>query len=162
MALSAPRQIHQLGWDTKPPTRAAGVAAGAVIFHGAMCGPDANGYMAPASTTVRPKGVADLEIWNDLVRSGQQTPGVEYETPGRVVDNSTGADGARQIVVRHGVFAMKNKAGDEVTQAMVGSPVYSTDDETVQATGGGVVAGILHGFSDSGLPLILIESAATE
>jgi hypothetical protein len=100
-------------------------------------------------------------MYNDLAFSGQ-SHGDTFQMPGYKVDNSAGLDGARSIVVRCGVFKLFAKGGDEPTAAMVGAPVYCSDDQTVQATGGGVVAGILHGFSDSGEPLVLIESAATE
>jgi hypothetical protein len=149
-----------LGEGTVPPLRKAGVAADAIIFHGAAVGPDANGYMAPASTTLRPLGVADLEMFADQAASGQSV-GATLLTPGYKVDNTGGADGARSIVVRCGVFAMKNKVGDEVTAALIGAPCYVEDDETVRATStDSVVAGIVHGFTDAGLPLVLIQDNA--
>lgn len=160
-ALAAPRPITVLGNDTSSPDRKAGVSGDAIIYHGAMVGPAADGYMAPASTTVRPTGVADLEMWNDLASSGQAS-GATIPTPGYKVDATGVADGVRQIVVRHGVFKMLNKAGDLVTAALIGAPVYVENDQTVRATAASsVVAGILRGFSDDGLPLVLIENFAT-
>lgn len=159
-ALSAPRPITMLGEDTMPPTRAAGVSGDAIIYHGAMVGPAADGYMAPASTTIRPTGVADLEMWNDQAPNGQAI-GATIPTPGYKIDATGVADGVRKLVVRHGVFLMDNKGGDLVTAALIGAPVYVEDDHTVRATAAGtVVAGILQGFNDAGLPLVLISNNA--
>jgi hypothetical protein len=149
-----------LGEDTKPPTRAAGVSGDAIIYHGALVGPASDGYMAPATTAIRPTGVADLEMWNDQAFNGQAAGGT-LQTPGYKIDATGVADGVRKLVVRHGVIKCLNKSGDEVTAVLINAPVYVEDDQTVRATAAGtVVAGILHGFADDGLPLVLIESAA--
>ena len=159
-ALAAPRPITMLGDDTLAPLRAAPVAANAVIYHGAMVGRNGSGFMAPASITIRPQGVVDLEMWNDLAPSGQATGGI-IPTPGYKVDATGAANGDRRIVVRMGTFLMNNKAGDLVTTAMIGAPVYVEDDNTVRATAASSLpAGILQGFNDAGLPLVLIEDAA--
>lgn len=53
------------------------------------------------------------------------------------VDNSAGANGAKTVRVRRGVFKLDNSATDPVTQASLGKTVYIEDDETVAATDGG-------------------------
>ena len=154
-ALSAPRAIYQYGPDVLPPTRAAGVSGDAIIYHGAMVGPASDGYMAPASTTIRPTGVADLEAWDDVQSTGQAASA--HTNAGRVIDATGVADNVRKLVVRHGVFKMKNKAGDLVTAALINASVYVEDDQTVRATStNSVIAGKLMGFADDGLPLVLI------
>jgi hypothetical protein len=140
-------------------TRAAGVLTNKIIYHGAMVGPS-SGYMAPATIAIRPTGVADLEIWDDLFSTGQAVDATR--TPGVKVDATGIASGTRKCVVRHGVFKMKNKAGDLVTAALINAVVYVEDDETVRATAASsVVAGILMGFADDGLPLVLIQPLLT-
>lgn len=159
-ALSAPRPITVLGDDTIPPDRAAGVSGDAIIYHGAMVGPAGDGYMVPASTSIRPTGVADLEMYTSVAPNGQASGGT-VPTPGYKVDATGIADNVLKIVVRHGIFLMNNKAGDLVTAALIGAAVYVEDDQTVRATAAGtVIAGILCGFNDAGLPLVLIQNNA--
>lgn len=154
-ALNAPRAITTLGQDVFPPTRAAGVSGDAIIYHGAMVGPAGDGYMAPASTSIRHVGVADLEMWDDLASTGQALS--TTRTPGVKVDATGLADNARKICVRHGVFKMENKSGDLVTAALIHANVYVENDQTVRATASGsVIAGKLWGFADDGKPLVLI------
>ena len=155
-ALTAAKPITQLGEDTAPMLRDVPVKDGVVIYHGAMVGVAGDGYWAPASTTVAALGVADLEAWDDQARSGQAS--VQNETTGNKIDNSAGADDARQFVVRQGIFKMANKGGDLVTRAMVGATVYVEDDQTVRLTAtGSVAAGKLWGFADDGLPLVRVQ-----
>lgn len=53
------------------------------------------------------------------------------------VDNTGGADGAKTVTVRSGVFKWANSAaGDLITSAMVGVDCYIVDDQTVAATNG--------------------------
>lgn len=156
-ALTAARPITQLGADTMPMTRAAGVLANAIIYHGAMVGLS-SGYYAPATQAIAAIGVADLEAWDDQKQFGQAS--VQNATPGVKIDNTGGANDARKLVVRHGVFKMNNKAGDLVTRALIGALVYVEDDQTVRLTAAGsVAAGRLIGFADDGLPLVKIELA---
>lgn len=137
-----------------------GVKEDAVIYHGTMVGLNTTGIQAvPASTTIAPIGVADLQEYDSVRRFGQAS--VYGETTGQSVTGS--ADGAETIVLRQGVFKMNNKAGDLVTTAHRGLPVYVEDDQTVRATAASsVVAGILVGFDDrDGLPLVSIGISAT-
>jgi hypothetical protein len=148
-----------LGEDTVPPIRAAGVLTNKVVYHGAMVGISSS-YIAPATTAIRPIGVVDLEMWNDLASNGQAT-GATIPTPGYKIDTTGISSGVRKCVVRGGVFLMNNKSGDLVTAAHIGGPVSVEDDQTVRATAAGsVIAGILQGFNDAGLPLVLIQDNA--
>lgn len=105
------------------------VAAGTRIFAGTIVVANAAGFAAPGSTAT---GLAYL---------GRADEGV---------DNSTGAAGARIVLVRRGkVFKYANAAADPVTQASFGRVAYIVDDQTVAATSGtntrsaaGIVLGI--------------------
>jgi len=48
--------------------------------------------------------------------------------------NNIGADGAKNIIVRRGVFKFANSSGDAVTVTEVGKDVYIEDDQTVCKT----------------------------
>lgn len=71
------------------------------------------------------------------------------------VDNSDGADGAVQALVRmRGCFLYDNSATDAVGAAHVGGPCYIVDDETVAGTSGGgerPAAGTVIAVSDDGV-----------
>lgn len=150
-ALAAPRQISQLdgpNWFQKVP-----VKGSTTVYHGAMVGKSGN-YWAPATSAIAPLGIADLEAWDDQPKTGQAS--TQSNTWPNSIAN-TGADGARHMTVRRGVFKMGNKAGDLVDETLIGSLVYVGDDQTVQATSGGAAAGILIGFDDrDNLPLVAI------
>ncbi len=90
------------------------VAAGAVIFAGAMVVLDASGNAAPASTAT------------GLTGRGRAR---EY------VDNSDGAAGDAVVPVDRGVFCFANNG--EVTRAHINDPAYAVDDQTVAPTDGG-------------------------
>lgn len=154
-ALAAARNIEQYdGPDWVGPF---GVKASATIYHGAMVGLNTTGNQAvPASTTIAPVGVADLVAYDSTgAKTGQAS--TFAETRGQYVTNS-GADGAKLVLLKQGVFKMKNKGGDLVTIALMGQAVYVEDDQTVRATAASsVVAGKLVGFDDrDGLPLVQI------
>lgn len=155
MALSAAKPIAQYGQDHAPAYRKVPVKDAVVIYHGAMVGPAADGNWAPASITVAPKGVADLEAWDGQARTGQAS--VQNETWPNKLDNSAGADDAFQFVARRMCIVTKNKGGDLVTRQMIGATVYVEDDETVRATAASsVAAGTLVGFTDAGLPIVQV------
>lgn len=161
-ALAAPRGVSQYDgpdWFIKAP-----IAADAIIFHGAAVGKVGNlatGYWTPASATVSPLGVADLQAWDDQPRTGQAS--VFAATTGQKIDNTGGLDGARHMAVRRGVFKMKNKGGDLVNETHIGGIVTVEDDQTVRLTAAGsVAAGILIGFDDrDGLPLVALGQTIT-
>lgn len=51
------------------------------------------------------------------------------------VDNAGGANGEKSVKVKVGIFRYANSAaGDLVTRARIGKPVYVVDDQTVAAT----------------------------
>jgi predicted RecA/RadA family phage recombinase len=155
-ALTAARKIvHKDG----PDWIEVGVKNTAVIYHGAMVGLSTSGIQAvPASTTVAPIGVADLQTSPDPTpRTGQAS--VYGETTGQSITGTS--DGSHFFLARQGTFKMLNKAGDLVTTALLGKDVYVEDDQTVRATASGsVVAGKLVGFDDDGLPFVNIGVGA--
>lgn len=155
-ALSAPRAIVQYGNTNSEPLRAAGVSGDAIVYHGAMVGKAADGYIVPASTSIRPIGVADLEAYDYNQLTGQAA--AAHTNAGIKLDATGLADNTLKLVVRQGVFKMKNKSGDLLTAASIGGLAYVEDDQTVRATSAGtVVAGILIGFADDGLPLVQLS-----
>jgi hypothetical protein len=86
------------------------VAAGAVIYLGAMVCVNASGYAVPAADT-----------------SGFKFVGWAVAK----VDNTGGADGAKKVIVRRAsLFRVK---GSNLAQAQVGASMYVVDDETVGA-----------------------------
>lgn len=59
------------------------------------------------------------------------------------VDNTGGAQGAKDVEVRRGLFTFENStAGDLIAQANVGAVCYVVDDQTVALTNGGATRGI--------------------
>ena len=105
------------------------VAAAVVCFAGGLAVANANGYAAPGSTATTLTYLGRFD---------------EH------VDNSTGANGDKTVLVRRGkAFKFGNSGADPVTQASLGKVCYIVDDETVAATNGtstrsaaGVVVGI--------------------
>lgn len=89
------------------------VAADTKIYAGSMVCVDADGYAVPAADT-----------------SGYLFLGVALEQ----VDNSAGADGAKNVRVRRtGVFEFDAAS---ITQAMIGDPMYAVDDQTFDDAAG--------------------------
>lgn len=91
------------------------VAAGVVIYAGAIVVLDASGNAKPASTAT------------GLTGRGRAK---EY------VDNSTGTAGDVSVAIERGVFAYTNDGTDPVTRAHIGGSAYAVDDQTVAATDG--------------------------
>ena len=106
-ALTADRDTERRGGEFKVIP----VAASVKIFAGSMVCANATGYAAPAADTAnfRFQGIAE-----------------EY------VDNSAGADAAKTVKVRRGVFELTT-AGAAITD--VGKHVFATDDQTVALNG---------------------------
>ncbi len=102
------------------------VAAGAVLFAGALVALDSDGNAVPASASA------------SLVVMGRAE---------ETADNSDGAAGDEVVPLRRSVFRYTNSAAtDQITLADVGRPAYVVDDQTVAKTSnGGVrpVAGIV-------------------
>lgn len=110
------------------------VAAGAVIYQGALLVANATGYVAPGSTAT---GLTYLG------RADQH------------VDNTGGADGDKTVLVRRGKpFRFANSDSDPVTQASLAKPAYIVDDETVAGTDGTGTrseSGVVVGIDDAGV-----------
>lgn len=153
-ALTGARKISKLDGPNFTPIFF-GVKAAVVIYHGQMVGLDANGFVAPASATIAARGVANL-TYDDLNIQGQgSTIGAKT---GQVVDNTSGADGARSVVVEFGTFLMDNKAGDLCTQADYLKSVSVEDDHTVRHTAAGsVAAGTCMGVNSDGQVFVQID-----
>lgn len=93
------------------------VAAGVKIFIGAGVVRNSSGYAAPASSAT---GLISAGVSNDYV------------------DNTTGADGAQNVLVEPGIWTFNNSAStDLITIAEVGDQCYWVDDQTVAKTNGG-------------------------
>jgi len=97
--------------------RSVPVAAGVVIYAGALVALNGAGTAEPGVTAT------------GLVALGRAESRV---------DNSAGAAGALNVLVRRGVFRWNNSAGaDLITQANIGAEAYIVDDNTVALTNGG-------------------------
>jgi len=111
-ALAKDRGTKERSGDLREP----GVKAATTIYTGAMVALDASGRAVPMSTALNLKGIGCA---------------VEH------VDNSGGADNARRVRVRTGIFQYANSAaGDEITAADIGADCYGVDDQTVAKTSG--------------------------
>ena len=70
------------------------------------------------------------------------------------VDNTGGANGAKTVKVKRGVYRFENAAADLVAATNIGSPCYVVDDQTVAATHAGntrSAAGIVRDVDDAGV-----------
>ncbi|MBF0520576.1 MAG: hypothetical protein HQK92_12745 [Nitrospirae bacterium] len=92
------------------------VAAGKVIYMGALVAVDASGNATPGATATTIRGVGRAESY---------------------ADNSGGAAGDKVVSISKGVFAYGNSASsDEITRADIGKDCYIVDDQTVAKTDG--------------------------
>lgn len=91
------------------------VAAGAVIYAGALVVLDAAGDAAPGSTA-----------------TGLTARGVAQHT----VDNSGGAVGDETVETERGAWRFENDGTDPVDRTHIGGTAYIVDDQTVAATDG--------------------------
>lgn len=93
------------------------VAAGAVIYQGALVMLNATGQAVPGA-----------------VATGQTAVGVATEAR----DNTGGADGDLRVPVAAGTWKFKNDVGgaDEIDSGSEGATVYIHDDQTVSLTDG--------------------------
>jgi hypothetical protein len=98
-----------------------GVAASTKVYAGSMVAVNSSGYAVPAADT-----------------SGLKVVGRAEEQ----VDNSSGANGDKSVLVREGVFKF---AASGLTVADVGKPAFISDDQTVSvsATTNNVCAGVI-------------------
>lgn len=110
------------------------VGAGAKVFQGALVVLNAARWAVPGSTAL------------NLVAIGR----AEHD-----IDNTTGANGDRNVRIRRGVLQFANSvAGDLITRADIGGSAYVVDDQTVAKTNGGgtrSVAGIIRDVDAQGV-----------
>lgn len=116
------------------------VAASVVIYMGALVCGNATGYATPGdtATTLEAMGVAQERV-----------------------DNASGANGAKTVRVRAGVFHFQNSGGgDLITRADRGKLAYIVDDQTVaktDGTGTRSVAGRIIDVDDNGLDGVWVK-----
>jgi len=101
------------------------VAAGVLIYQGALVALDAAGFLAPvtAAAGLTPVGRAEEQV-----------------------DNTLGAPGAVDCDVRSGIFPWVNDGVNPVALADTGSVVYGEDDQTVSTNAAVSVVGVLYEF----------------
>lgn len=125
------------------------VAAAKVIYEGALVAINASGYAQPAAKAA------------DLVAAGRAE---------ERVDNSAGANGDKQVMVRRGVFVWDNSAtaASQVKDTDCLKECYIEDDCTVtMASTGTSPAGVVIGVTDEGVEVetgranLTITQAAT-
>jgi len=111
-ALTQPRPtVWRAGDSVHDP-----LAAGAVIYAGALVALNATGFLVAGSTD-----------------AGLNARGVAQNS----ADNSAGADGDVSLEADKGVHQFANDAGDPVTRDKIGGNCYIVDDQTVAITSGG-------------------------
>jgi hypothetical protein len=99
-----------------------GVAAAAVFFAGAIACRSATGFATPGAvaTTLKALGRAEENV-----------------------DNTGGANGAKTLRIKKGVFRFANSAaGDLIAAADIGNDCFIVDDQTVAKTNGGATRSI--------------------
>lgn len=112
-ALAAERDIPKYGAGPKAEYLYAPVKTATTIYKGALVAITSAGVALPAAATATniTLGVCDETVIN------------------------SGADGAKSVKVRCGVFAFNNSSSsDEITSAWIGSTCYVVDDNTVAKT----------------------------
>ncbi len=114
------------------------VAAGAVIFQGAMVCLDSAGFAIPAADTA---GITRVVGWAD-----------------ELADNTGGAAGDISVKTRTGVALFENDG--TVVQATVGDIATVLDDQTVSiaaTTTNDITAGTVIDFDDDGSGLVALK-----
>lgn len=105
-------------------------AASTTIYAGGLVSVNATGYAIPAADAASTRVMGRAE---------------------RFIDNSAGADGDLDCVVRVAVFKLENSAGAALTLADVGKDVMVEDDQTVALTSANsIVAGQLEEIDEDG------------
>lgn len=114
------------------------VAAGEVIYVGALAAIDTAGNVVPAADAASLRVLGRCE--------GSPGPGLT----GQSADNSDGDAGDVTVNIKRGIFKFDNSSGDAVTKVEIGKTVYVEDDQTVNKTGGTnhVKAGVAVGLDD--------------
>jgi len=114
------------------------VKAATTIYKGALVAVEAaTGYAVPAGDT-----------------AGHIVVGVCQG----IADNAAGANGAIEVEVHTGVFAVNNNGTNPAVQASVGDDAHVTDDNTIRISGStnSIVAGKIQGIDADGQVLIFI------
>jgi hypothetical protein len=109
-----------------------------------------------AAGVVIPAGVIVVANAAGYATNGATAVGLTYlGMADEAAENTGGADGARQVIVRRErAFKFANFGADLVTQASLGKPAYIVDNQTVAATNGGNTrspAGIVLGVEADGV-----------
>ena len=117
------------------------LAAATTVYAGALVMRNAAGFLLSGATAAGSVGVGRAE---------------------EQVDNSTGSNGDKTIMVRPGVFRFANSAAaDLIAQSEIGDVCYIVDDQTVAKTDGTASrspAGIIHDIDDNGVWVRLDEA----
>lgn len=89
-----------------------------------------------AANAVIPAGVIVVANATGFAANGTTATGLTYlGRSDEAVDNTGGADGAKNILVRRGkAFLFDNLGADPVTQASLGKLCYIADNQTVAGT----------------------------
>ncbi len=110
------------------------VAAGVIIYAGALVARDADGNAAPGATA---------RAWAGMGRAEE------------TVDNSSGEAGDLGVSIAKGIYRFDNAAGaDEITAAHIGNYCYMVDDQSVARTnnsGARSVAGKIFDVDNQGV-----------
>ncbi|WP_038906876.1 hypothetical protein [Dickeya oryzae] len=114
------------------------VAASTEIFGGHLIAANAAGYAVPATATAAQVTLGVSDGW---------------------IDNSTGANGDADAIVRRGrAWLFANSTADAVTQAQVGRDCYVVDSQTVAKTSNSnarPVAGRVQAIADDGVWVLI-------
>lgn len=122
---------------SKGPLTVYKVAAGVVIYVGALVAKNAAGFLVPASNA------AALTV----VGRANGKPGAV----GGKADNTAGANGDLSMEVEEGIFKWTNSGTGALAQANVGYPCFVEDDQTVSDRGTfGVIAGRVYEIDGDG------------
>lgn len=116
----------------KPRTVPGNVGASVVIFNGALIAINTAGFIVPADDVIGHTPVGRAESY---------------------VDNSTGADGDKEIVYAPGVLKLATSGANALVQADVGKSAYVLDDQTVVKVAGvtnNIEAGTLEELDEDG------------
>jgi hypothetical protein len=122
MAITTDSPREPYSSDALPRTIFYPVATNTVIPAGALVCRNAGGYAinGAVATTLKTLGVCQKNV-----------------------NNNPGANGAKEVEVRRGVFPFKNStAGDAITIAEIGTDCYVIDNETVAKTDGSAARSI--------------------
>lgn len=98
--------------------------------------PGVEGHPVKGATKIYQGGLVCLDATGWAVPGAVATTLVARGRAEETVDN-TGANGAKSVKVRQGIFLFANSAaGDAITRAEIGDDCYIVDDQTVAKTDG--------------------------